>query len=89
MSNHPNLLKIIITSKQKKKKRTEQSIHDLIKSKEKKKGRGNWNYNIYIYLVILSFNNHTFPLRAFLSRILKFLAFNTSKIYYIYYTIPL
>ena len=28
-------------------------------------------------------------MREFLSRILKFLVFNTSKIYFIYYTIPL
>ena len=51
MSNHPNLLKIIITSKQKKKKRTEQSIHDLIKSKEKKKDEATGTI-IYIYIYI-------------------------------------
>ena len=37
--------------------------------------------------VIVSY--HLWQLRAFLSRILKFLAFNTSKIYFIYYAIPL
>ena len=48
MSNHPNLLKIIITSKQKK-NRTEHSIHDLIKSKEKKKDKATGTI-IYIYI---------------------------------------
>ena len=51
MSNHRNLLKIIITSKQKK-NRTEHSIHDLIKSKEKKKDEATGTIYIYIYLVI-------------------------------------
>ena len=46
-------------------------------------------YSIWLVSKIVDKEAKMVAMREFLSRILKFLVFNASKIYFIYYTIPL